>query len=154
MNKTLLNLLGAELSFYSGFANTGKKGDLIIDSCIIKNNYASEGTGLCFIDFFGSEGFFNLFIYNSYFEKNKASSGEGGGIFITGFERLKVNAQIENSYFIENQTRSIGMINISADSCISKISNSYFLNNKGYNSSPEGTHLVSSIQWLFFTSGY
>lgn len=81
---------------------------LVLDSCIFRNNTATEGGGF----FYDGRSFpepditFNLQIRDCLFEDNLARNENGGAYLITSGLNYVVNAEITNCKFLKNKTNS------------------------------------------------
>jgi hypothetical protein len=119
--------------YYAGFAEGAEGSTLVLDSCVFKENYATEGTGFIFVDFDGKD--FKCEIRSCVFEGNKAQNSDGAAFFIAsslnGLNKMDVDVQ--NTVFADNQTGTNYNIFISSgfDSNLrARFTNCQFINNK------------------------
>lgn len=120
--------------FCAGLDNTSSiQNRVVLDSCIFKSNYASEGAGLCYTDFSGFGKLFACDILNCDFEGNKTKNSDASAFYLLGSGNSNIITNIENTFFIGNLSFTSGATLIRGESnskIIASFKNCIFLSNQ------------------------
>ncbi|MFN0214538.1 MAG: choice-of-anchor Q domain-containing protein [Saprospiraceae bacterium] len=136
--------LGGGIYFASGYEElTGAT--LIIDSCIFKENSATEGGGLYYYDG-GLASFgvppFKAELLSCIFEKNVSTNGVGAGYAFIGVAKSKLSVNVSGCEFNENLSQSYCITylqGLKESDCKLSIKNCKYLKNRRLGSSTLGS---------------
>lgn len=124
------------------FATASNVSKLVLDSCTFKENFGTEGAGFTFTDFSGGGLTFYCDITNCRFEGNKTQNADAAALLILGFTNSKIEANIQNTIFLDNLTYTYSMTNMqggfNSDVTIN-VKECKFLNNRNA-SNPSNTN--------------
>ncbi|MBK8193616.1 MAG: T9SS type A sorting domain-containing protein [Lewinellaceae bacterium] len=95
--------LGGGLHF-GGFDSGADSARLVLDSCIFRENYASEGAGITYVNYADSDIPFTCDISGCTFEQNKTRNGDGAALFFLGLLNSRMKVNISNTLFENNLT--------------------------------------------------